>query len=349
MFKSRWLQIIFVLFVLVTLIAGCSSAPKQETKTDQGQQGGGSAQKEISINIATATTGGVYYPLGGAFAQVWNKYVPGVKASAQATAGTPQNVELLRNNQAQVALGQNGVSYYAYKGLEQFQGKAYPDLRAMTSLYSNVMHILARKGTNIKSVADLKGKRFVPGPMASATEINSREILSVYGLNYIKDKGEVNVKADFVDYNAASDQLKNGQADAILIAGGLPTAAVMDACTSAGVELISLEPEKIKEITEKFPWYFEFVIPAGTYPGQDKEIRTVAVSNLLLCRADMPDDLVYNLTKALFEHHDELVAAHKAAAEITLKNALNGMTIPLHPGAAKYLKEQGVNVDINVK
>ncbi|MDI3538435.1 MAG: uncharacterized protein PWP58_1141 [Bacillota bacterium] len=349
MFKSKWLRAILVLFVLLTLVAGCSSAPKQETNSEQGQQGSGSAQKTITLNIATATTGGVYYPLGGAFAQVWNKYVPGVKASAQATAGTPQNVELMRNKQAEIALGQNGVSYYAYKGLQQFQGKPYTDLRAMTALYSNVMHIVARKGSGIKSVADLKGKRFIPGPVASATEINSREILSVYGLNYMKDQGEVNVKADFVDYNAAADQLKNGQADAYLIAGGLPTAAVLDTCASADVEIISLEPEKIREITEKFPWYFEFVIPAGTYKGQDKDVHTVAVSNLLLCRADLPEDLVYDLTKALFEHHDELVAAHKAAQEMTLENALNGMTIPLHPGAAKYLKEQGLNVDIEVK
>ncbi|BCV24160.1 MAG TPA: TAXI family TRAP transporter solute-binding subunit [Firmicutes bacterium] len=347
MFRSKWLKISLVLIVLVALLAGCSSAPKQEAKGDQGQQSAG--QKEITLNIATATTGGVYYPLGGAFAQVWNKYVPGVKASAQATAGTPQNIELMRAKQAEIAFGQNGVSYYGYKGTEQFQGKAYPELRAMTALYSNVMQIVARKGAGIKSVADLKGKRFAPGAVASATEINSREILSVYGLNYMKDKGEVNVKADFVDYNAASDLLKNGQGDAYLIAGGLPTAAVMDTCASADVEVISLEPEKIKEITEKFPWYFEVVIPAGTYKGQDKDVHTVAVSNLLLCRADLPDDLVYNLTKALYDHHDELVAAHKAAKEMTIQNALNGMTVPLHPGAAKYLKEQGLNVDVSVK
>lgn len=342
---SRLLAGLMVL-LLALFVVGCSGgAPQQKAGEQQQAQQKPAAPQEIKLNIATATTGGVYYPLGGAFAQVWNKYVPGVKATAQATAGTPQNVELMRNKQAEIAFGQNGVAYYAYKGIEQFQGKAYPELRAMTSLYSNVMHIVARKASKIKSVADLKGKRFAPGAVASATEINSREILSIYGLNYMKDKGEVNVKADFVDYNAAADLIKNGQIDAYLIAGGIPTAAVMDTSASADVELISLEPEKIKELTTKYPWYFEVVIPANTYKGQTKEVRTVAVSNLLLCRADLPEDLVYTLVKTLYDHHDELVAAHKAAQEMTIQNALNGMTVPLHPGAARFLKEKGLNVD----
>ncbi|MEW6229940.1 MAG: TAXI family TRAP transporter solute-binding subunit, partial [Bacillota bacterium] len=144
-----------------------------------------------------------------------------------------------------MAFGQNGVCYCAYYGTMQYAGKPQTFIRGMTYLYPNVMHFMARKGAGVKSVADLKGKKFVPGAVASATEINGREILKIYGLNYMKDKGEVNVRADFVGYNEAADLIKNNQTDAVLIAGGLPTAAVMDMFASAQVELVNLEKAKI--------------------------------------------------------------------------------------------------------
>lgn len=329
--------LVFVL--IVAMVAGCSGGKQSTPDTAEKEK-----PKEYKINIATATTGGVYYPMGNALAQIWGKNVPGVKAAAQATAGTPQNIELMQNKEADIAFGQNGIAYYAYSGTGTYEGKAVKSIRGMLALYPNVMHMVVRKGSGIQSVADLKGKKFVPGQVASATEINGREILSVYGLNYMKDKGETNVTADFVGYNEAADLLKDGHTDAVLIAGGLPTAAVMDILASGSGELISLEDDKIKEISEKFPWYFEIVVPAGTYPNQDKDIKTVSVSNMLIVREDLPDDLVYNLTKAVYDYHDDMVAGHKAAEYTTLEHALDGMTIPLHPGSIKYFKEQGIDV-----
>lgn len=336
----KTLMVVLVLFLVGSLLTGCAGGSQQ--------QSGGSAPKEApkeyKINIATATTGGVYYPMGNALAQIWSKNVPGVKATAQSTAGTPQNIELMQNKEAEVAFGQNGICYYAYNGTGTYQGKPVKSIRGMLALYPNVMHMVVRKGSGIKSVADLKGKKFVPGQVASATEINGREILSVYGLNYQKDKGEVNVTADFVGYNEAADLLKDGHTDAILIAGGLPTAAVMDVLASGAGELISIEPDKIQEISKNFPWYFEITIPKGTYPNQTEDIKTVSVSNVLIVREDLPEDLVYNLTKAVYDYHDDLVAGHQAAKDTTLENAMNGMIIPLHPGAVKYFTEKGIKV-----
>jgi len=304
----------------------------------------GSAATEYRINVATATTGGVYYPLGNAFAQVWTKNLTGVRASAQATAGTPQNIQLMGTKEAHIAFGQNGVCYCAYYGTMQYDGNPQKFIRGMTYLYPNVMHFVARKGSGVKSVSDLKGKKFVPGAVASATEINGREILSVYGLNYMKDKGEVNVRADFVGYNEAADLIKNNQTDVSLIAGGIPTAAVMDMFASAHVELMNMEEDKIKELQKEYPWYFPIIVPKGTYPGQNEDVLTVAVANILVCTDDLPDDLVYTLVKTLYDKHDDLVAAHMAAKDMKVEDGMKGMIIPVHPGAAKFFEENGVEI-----
>lgn len=337
--RQKNLFAFLALTIIVALLAGCSGS---DTKAP-----GGDAEKakEYKINIATATTGGVYYPMGNALAQIWAKNVPGVKAAAQATAGTPQNIELMENKEADIAFGQNGIAYYAYNGTGTYQGKPVKCIRGMLALYPNVMHMVVRKGSGIVSVADLRGKKLVPGQVASATEVNAREILSVYGLNYMKDKGETNVTADFVGYNEAVDLLRDGHTDAILIAGGLPTASVMDILASGQADLISLEDDKMKAISSQFPWYFEIPIPAGTYPNQDKEIQTLAVANMLIAHKDLPDDLIYELTKTVYDRHDDLVAGHQAAKDTTLETAVNGMIIPLHPGSIKYFKEQGINLD----
>ncbi|MBN1334101.1 MAG: TAXI family TRAP transporter solute-binding subunit [Synergistales bacterium] len=299
------------------------------------------------VNIATATTGGAYYPIGNAMAQIWTKKVDGVKAAAQSTAGTPQNVELMMNEEVQIALGQNGICYYAFNGTGTYEGKkGFPakSLRGITALYPNVMHWVVASDSDIASVADLRGQKIVPGAVASATEVNTREMLSVYGLNYMQDAGEVNVKADFVGYNEAVDLLKNRQIVASHIAGGVPTAAVLDVLSTGAARLISLEEDKIIEITEKYPWYFPYTIKAGTYPKQEEDIHTIALSNILFTRADQPEELIYMLTKSIYDYHDDLVSAHKATQNTILENALNGMTLPLHPGSVKYYQEQGIDI-----
>lgn len=306
----------------------------------------GDAQaKSYRLNLATATTGGTYYPLGNAMAQIWSKNLDGVKVAAQATAGTPQNVELIQEGDVSVAFGQNGVCYYAYTGTGTYEGKKpITELRGMLSLYPNVMHFVAKKGLELDSVAGFEGKKFVPGAVASATEINAREIMGVYGLNYMDNAGDVNVKADFVGYNEASDLLKNDLTDGALIAGGAPTAAVIDMLSSGTAELISLEEDKVNEICETYPWYFPYTIKADTYPRQPEPVQTVALANILFTREDVPEELIYMLVKGIYDYHDQLVSSHKAATHTVLENALNGMTIPLHAGAVKYFQEQNITV-----
>ncbi|MFC4766490.1 TAXI family TRAP transporter solute-binding subunit [Effusibacillus consociatus] len=303
---------------------------------------GGDAGKSVKgevVNVATGTTGGVYYPLGNATAQLWSDKL-GVKGSATSTPASQKNIELLEKKEAEIGFSQNNIVVQAYKGEGQFKGRQQKDLRAMTYLYPNVMHFVVRGDSGIKSIKDLEGKKIVPGAVGSGTEISTKEMIGEYGLDYTTKK---NVKADFVGFSEAAELMKNKQADAAMIFGGLPTAAILDMATSFNVKLLSFEPEMIKKITEKYPWYFEYVIPANTYKGQTEEIHTLAVANILLVRKDLNDGLVYELTKTLYENTDRLVNAHEIAKFIKLDTALNGLTIPLHPGAEKFYKEKGLD------
>lgn len=328
MMRKKWLALSMVAVLALSVLAGCSTSA-----------GGKSEVKGALVNIATATTGGVYYPLGNAMAKLWTDQL-GVKGSAQTTAGTAQNINLFEKKEAEVAFAQAGVVVQAMKGEGPFKGHPQKDLRAMTYLYPNVMHFIVRKDSGINTIKDLEGKKIVPGSVGSATEINTKEIIGEYGLDYTTKK---NVKADFVGYNEAADLMKNKQADMTMIAGGLPTSSILDMAASFDMKLLSIEPEMIKKITAKYPWYFEYVIPANTYKGQTEEVRTLAVANILLVRKDLNDELVYQLTKTLYEHTNDLVAAHNAAKDIKLENALKGLTAPLHPGAEKFYKEKGLD------
>ena len=333
------LSIVLVVLMLAAVLTACAKPPVAPPAVEQPP-----APRNVSINIATATTGGVYYPLGNTLAQIWTNNVKGVRAAAQATAGTPQNIELMQNKEVDIAFGQNGIAYYAYTGTGTYAGKAVTNIRGMLALYPNVMHIVAAKNASIKTVADFEGKRVVPGAVASATEINSREIFGAFGLNYRSEAGPTNLRADYVGYNEAADLMKDGHVQGAQIAGGLPTAAVMDVMSAGVAELLSLGDAEIKTIVEKYPWYFPITIPANTYPNQPNEIRTVAVSNILLVRQDLDDQLVYDLTKAVYDYSADFVAGHQAAKGATLQNAMNGMIIPVHPGAAKFFREKGIAV-----
>ena len=330
--RKQWLVALIFLVALSLVVVGCGGGGAGGDKK-------AAPAKIQNINIATATTGGVYYPLGNAMSQLFNQKIPGIKASAGATAGTPQNILLMQKKEAEVAFAQNGVAFYAYNGKEMFKDKPTKFLRGITNLYPNVMHIVVAANSNIKSVKDFAGKKFVPGAIGSATEINSKEILSLYGLDYKEKK---NVKGEYLGYSEAAEALKDGRVDGILIAGGLPTSSVLDAASSLKIRILSIEPEMIAKLKETMPWYYEITIPKGTYIGQTEDVKTVAVANILICRDDLSNELVYNMTKALHDNQKDLVAAHSAAKDMKLQDALKGMTVPMHPGAEKYYKEKGI-------
>lgn len=334
----RKLLSLIMVMVIIIVMTGCGSqTAKAPAGSDQADPG-----KVQKINLATGITSGAYYPIGNAMAKIWSDKIPGIKASAQSTEASAANMNFLQQKEADVAFTMANVGVYAYEGQDTFTGRPNKDLRGMTFLYPNVTQIVVRKDSGINSLKDLNGKRFAPGATGSGTVTNSKEVIGVYGLNFW-DKDKSNVKADYVGFTEASELLKNKQVDAANFSGAMPLAAIMDVSNSIEVKLISLEPDMIKEIVTKYPFYYEYVIPKGTYKGQDEDVHTVALANLLLTRADLSDDLIYKLTKGIYENIPDLMNAHAITKNIKKEDANKGMgTVPLHPGAIKYFKEIGV-------
>ncbi|QNB44939.1 TAXI family TRAP transporter solute-binding subunit [Thermanaerosceptrum fracticalcis] len=328
--NTKVFALILVLAFMVTLLGGCSS----KTDAPKGEKAKGPAM----IQICGATSGGTYFLLANAIAQMLNtKYPNDFKASAQSTAGTPVIVRLLENKEADFGFGQAGIAKDALDGKGGFD-KKYSNLASVTYMYPNVMQIPVRKDSGIKSFADFKGKSFAVGASGSATELNSRDMAKIYGLDYLEKK---DFKPEFASEAQAVELMKNRQADGANLIAGIGAASVMDLMSSGKYELLSFPDDKIAELQKMNPAYFKYVIPANTYPNQPEPVQTFAVANYIFVRKDLPEDLVYKFTKALYENQADLVAAHKAAKEMKKENAVNGLTVPLHPGAEKYLKEIG--------
>ncbi|RXT07218.1 TAXI family TRAP transporter solute-binding subunit [Ammoniphilus sp. CFH 90114] len=357
--NSKWfVTIVCFILSLSTILAGCGSSststnttstPAPSSPTDKPSDqtsapapaASESPKKQLFLNVATATTAGVYYALGNGMADLWNQKVEGVRASAQATAGSPQNVKLMSKKEAHVAFVQNGIAYEAWNGVGQFEGSAEKDIRALTYLYPNLCYFVVRADSGINSLSDIKGKTIAPGPVGSGTELNAREILSIVGIDYKDGK---DAKAQYVGNAESAQMLLDNQVDVTYISGGLPHASVVEMATSKDVKILPVEGEVRDKLMEKYSWYFPVTIPANSFKGQSEAIETVAVANLLLGRADLDEDVVYSMIKSVYDNKEQLAASFKGASKMKPEEGLNGVTLPLHPGAVKYFKEQGLQI-----
>ncbi len=288
------------------------------------------------INILTGGTSGVYYPLGVALSQIYSKAIPEAKSSVQATKASVENLNLIQAGRGELAFTLGDALSDAWKGNADAGFKTpLKKLRAVAAIYPNYIQIVASADSGIKTLADLRGKRVSVGAPKSGTEINARAILKGAGLSYA-DLGRV----EYLPFGESVELMKNRQIDATLISAGLGVSAIRDLATSVKMVVVSIPPAVVAKIND--PAYQAAVIPANTYEDQTADVPTVAIGNVLVTRADLPADTVYKMTKAMFTHLPELVAAHSAAKAIKLENAVKGLPIPLHPGAAKYYREVGL-------
>jgi hypothetical protein len=288
------------------------------------------------INVLTGGTSGAYYPIGVALSQIYEKAMMelkiDVKTSVQATKASVENLNLIQTNKGEVAFALGDAVSSAWKGDEEAGFKEPLDkLRGIAAIYPNYIQIVASKDSGIKSLADLKGKRVSVGAPKSGTELNARVIFAAAGLDY-----DDFAKTEYLSFSASVELMKNRQLDATLQSAGLGVASLRDLSTSIDVVFVPI-PESILAKIEDAA-YKPGIIPKGTYEGQSENVSTVAIRNILVTNEMVPENVVYLMTKSMFEHLDKLVDAHKSATGIDLKMA--PLTpIPLHPGAERYYKE----------
>lgn len=287
------------------------------------------------VNVLTGGTSGVYYPMGVAISKVIGEKVPGTRPSVQATKASVENLVLLQQSKGEIAFSLGDSLALAWEGNEEagFKSKLNK-LRGLAAIYPNYIQIVASKDSGIRTIADLKGKRLSVGAPKSGTELNARAILQGAGISY-SDLGKI----EYLPFAESVELMKNRQLDATLQSAGLGVASLRDLATAVDIVVVEIPASVVDKVGTP---YIKATVPAGTYTGQDKAVETAAVVNYLVTRSDLPDSAVYAWTKAIFDNLPELQAAHSAAKSIKLEGALQGMPVPVHPGAAKYFTEKGV-------
>lgn len=329
--KAVALVAAFLALVMAFAAAGCGT---------KGTGKDGAAAKKKELLFATGGTAGTYYPLGGAIAKVWNSNVPSINVTVQSSGASVENLRLLDKGDADLALAMTNVADDAFKGKGQFSAPL-KNFKAVGVVYPDVVQAIVAADSNVKTIQDLKGKKVAVGPTGSGTEVTTRIILAAYGLNYTERKDLQPVYATYAD---AVDQFKDGHLDSVWNVLAVPAAAIQDITTTKGIRFLSLEGPEYEKLLAENPLLVPYEIPAGTYKGQDKPVKTVAINSALYARADLPEDLVYQLTKVLYEKKDEIAQGHDRGRQIDLQKALAGITTPVHPGAAKYYAEKGIKL-----
>lgn len=295
----------------------------------------GSASADTYVNVLTGGQAGVYYPLGVAIEKIVAEELPDSRPSVQSTKASVENLNLIQAGRGEIAFTLGDSLRDAWEGNAEvgFTSKL-DNLRTITAIYPNYVQIVASEESGIKTLADLKGKRLSVGAPKSGTELNARAILKAAGISY-EDLGKV----EYLPFAESVDLMKNRQLDATLQSAGLGVASLRDLANAVAITVVEVPKEVVESLGAP---YQAAVIPAGTYQGQPADVPTASVINYLVTRADLDEETVYQITKAIYGNLDELVAAHAAAKSIKLDKSAIVSPAPLHPGAERFFKEQGL-------
>lgn len=313
------------LMVIILIITGSFSLVFGKTATKR-------------LSIGTADSAGVYYIYGGGIAKVISKYVPNTTATAEVTPGAVDNIKLMNNDMLDIAFTKLDIAADAVKGRGPFEKEGKIPVTIIAKLYYDVAHAVVT-GSGIDSVEEMKSKRISTSQPGSGHELVAQKILEAAGLNWEKD-----IRRERISLKESGEAFKDGKIDGFFFATGMPAAAMLDICNTQGLSFKLLDLEKYNEaITKKYGRIYDpLTIPKGTYAKVDRDVKTIGIPVLLVAHKSLDKKLVYNITKALFEHQDELIAVHKEAKSLTLENASSVTTVPYHPGALQYYKEKGV-------
>ncbi len=291
----------------------------------------GSDEEYKFLSIVTGGTTGTYYALGGTLAQIISDETK-VETTAEVSQASAANMTALKDGKAELAFVQTDIAYYATAGEFMFEGDAIESISAIGALYPETVQLVTTSKTGITSFADLKGKKVSVGAPGSGTFANAEQLLEIHGLSMD------DIKAQNLDFGESQESLQSGQIDAAFITSGTPTGAVESLNATTEVVIVPVEVAKAEELIAKYPYYAKETIPAGTY-GMTNEVSTVSVLAMLAVSNDLPEELVYNITKAIYENTDRIT--HPKGQFIKAETALNGIDINIHPGAQKYFDEVG--------
>ncbi|MBE6613245.1 MAG: TAXI family TRAP transporter solute-binding subunit [Ruminococcaceae bacterium] len=289
------------------------------------------------LTMGTGGTAGTYYAFGGVLSQYITNNA-GVSAVAVSTDGSKANIQGIDAGDYQLATVQSDVMAYAWAGTNSFaEDGAIDSFRVIGGLYAECVQLITMD-KNIKSVADLKGKSVSIGAPGSGVYFNAIDVLTAAGLS------EQDIKAQYQSFGDSTEALKDGKIDAAFIVAGPPTPAITELVTTSDAYLVPIDGKIAETVMANCPYYTEYTIPAGTYKGTDKDVKTVAVKATMIVDASLDETTVYNITKAIFDNVEAITAENAKGAELSIENATEGMTAPFHAGAAKYYAEKGVTV-----
>lgn len=327
--NKRRLMLIVSLLVAVTLCFGActgGSAPSSSSKAPA---------EPVRLTMATGGTGGTYYPFGGALAQAIDAATGYIKVNVNATGASAENIQQIGGGLAHLAIVQNDVMDYAYNATNTWTSAAVTNMATLMSLYPEVCQLIVSTDSGINSVADLAGKRVSTGDIGSGVEANAIQILAAYGMS-VSD-----IRQEHLSFNASADAMKDKTIDAFFVTAGVPNTAVMDLQTSRNVKVINLDDDKIDALIAQYPFYAKVTLTSSDYSFLAEPVNTVAVKATLIASPDMDEQVAYDIVKAIVESKDSITAAHAKGAFISSENAVQGISVDLHPGAAKYFKEIG--------
>ncbi|WP_113911523.1 TAXI family TRAP transporter solute-binding subunit [Roseovarius dicentrarchi] len=300
----------------------------------------GYAADRVFFGIATGGTGGTYYPLGGMLAQLISNTaeIPDTKLSATAETGNASvaNSQLLGRGEIESAFVAADILDAAYKGINQFDGEPNENIRAIGALYPETVQLVVRADSGIETFEDLKGKTISSGSPGSGQWQLLGDLMIAHGMT------REDVSEDYSSFSQSVDKIKDGNLDASLITAGSPTSSLTDLANGHDIRIVPLTGPAIAKLQETQPYYANAVLAGGTYKGQDNDVETLAVRAIWATHADVSDEVVYAVTKALYENTETLGNVHPKGKEISLDKALESVSVPLHPGAEKYYAEKGI-------
>lgn len=299
-------------------------------------------QNKTFLSIATASTGGTYYPIGVGLANVWSNALKdrNVQVTGQSSAGSIENIDLMKKNEAQLSILQSLMAVEAWEGVRNFEGRPYKDLRSISMLWPNVEHFVLMDNRLKKGdLGDIANTRYSVGPQASGTEQST--IIIMRGISLSK----ASISPEYLGYGDTVSAMRDGRLDGGALPAGVPASAVTDLYAS-GVKarLLNVTDEQLAAVNRVANSWFRFEIPAQTYPGQSEVVHTIAQPNILATTRFLDEQTAYTLTKAMFENLTAVHGVHSSAKYISLENALKGVAVPLHIGAWRYYREAGIDI-----